>query len=53
MLVPDFFVTPTAVPDLAAITNCPGADTSGLLRPSRVGPELEKEEIGKVGLCAS
>src|SRR5260370_5586245 len=44
MLVPDFDVTPFCVRDWAATTSLPGAETSGLERPSRVGPALDKKD---------
>lgn len=47
MLVPDFFTTPSRVPDMAASTNWPGADSSGLSLPSLVGPALEVDALGK------
>lgn len=53
MLVPDFRTTPVPVRECAAITNPPGAEISGFSRPSRVGPEEEKLEIGNDVLCAS
>jgi hypothetical protein len=46
MLVPDIATVPLPVNDLAATTSWPGADTSGLRRPSRVGPELENRDNG-------
>src|SRR4051794_41156604 len=53
MLVPDFAVGPVFDSEAAATTSCPGAETSGLSRPSRVGPALENQESGVAGLCAS
>ena len=53
MLVPDFRVTPDPVRERAARTACPGAESSGFSRPSRVGPLLEKLERGMLLLCAS
>src|SRR6266545_91685 len=53
MLVPDIFVVPFMLRDAAAITACPGADTSGFCRPSRVGPALENHDSGVSVLCAS
>src|SRR5262245_48313533 len=53
MLVPDLRVTPVCVREWAATTWCPGALSSGLSRPSRVGPSDEKKEIGVEVLWAS
>ena len=46
MLVPDLGTTPVRVRECAASTPCPGAEISGFCRRSRVGPLLEKNEIG-------
>ena len=43
MLVPLKATVPVVVPARAEVTDTPGAETSGLMRPSKVGPRLEKE----------
>jgi len=53
MLVPLISRLPLPDPDSAARTACPGPETSGFCRPSRVGPALEKNDIGRAVLCAS
>ena len=46
-------VLPVLDLDEAAITSCPGAESSGFFRPSRVGPALENQERGRAVLWAS
>jgi len=38
----DLGIYPAAVPASAAVMDTPGAPTSGFVRPSSVGPRLEK-----------